>query len=137
MAARAHDVAALALRGRLACLNFADSAWRLPVPKSKDAKEIRKAAAEAAKKFGQSQSLNACDEKENSASSAGDAPTQQWKNVVRVPPQSTYYEDDEAIFNLPGLLAKLAEGLLLSPPAFVPYGPGRDDDVESDADVNG
>ncbi|KAI9082768.1 hypothetical protein K1719_035342 [Acacia pycnantha] len=30
MAARAHDVAALALRGKSACLNFAESAWRLP-----------------------------------------------------------------------------------------------------------
>ncbi|OWM71983.1 hypothetical protein CDL15_Pgr017866 [Punica granatum] len=36
MAARAHDVAALALRGRSACLNFADSAWLLPVPASTD-----------------------------------------------------------------------------------------------------
>ncbi|KAB5541436.1 hypothetical protein DKX38_014410 [Salix brachista] len=47
MAARAHDVAALALRGRSACLNFADSAWRLPVPASSEAKDIQKAAAEA------------------------------------------------------------------------------------------
>ncbi|KAL2496340.1 Dehydration-responsive element-binding protein 1C [Forsythia ovata] len=51
MAARAHDVAAIALRGRSACLNFADSAWKLPVPASTDAKDIQKAAAEAAKKF--------------------------------------------------------------------------------------
>ncbi|XP_030538140.1 dehydration-responsive element-binding protein 1E-like [Rhodamnia argentea] len=53
MAARAHDVAALALRGRQggACLNFADSAWRLPAPASHDAAEIRRAAAAAAEAF--------------------------------------------------------------------------------------
>ncbi|KAG9145113.1 hypothetical protein Leryth_008905 [Lithospermum erythrorhizon] len=35
MAARAHDVAALALRGgQNACLNFADSVWRLAIPLS-------------------------------------------------------------------------------------------------------
>ncbi|KAK4748590.1 hypothetical protein SAY87_015176 [Trapa incisa] len=51
MAARAHDVAALALRGRSACLNFADSAWRLRVPSSTDPNEIRRAAAEAANAF--------------------------------------------------------------------------------------
>ncbi|KAI9071613.1 hypothetical protein K1719_046421 [Acacia pycnantha] len=51
MAARASDVAAIALRGRSACLNFADSAWRLPVPASTDAKDIQKAAAEAAEAF--------------------------------------------------------------------------------------
>ncbi|KAL5183751.1 Dehydration-responsive element-binding protein 1C [Glycine soja] len=48
MAARAHDVAALSLRGKSACLNFADSAWRLPLPASTNAKEIRRVAAAAA-----------------------------------------------------------------------------------------
>ncbi|KAJ4915593.1 Dehydration-responsive element-binding protein 1F [Raphanus sativus] len=51
MAARAHDVAALALRGRSACLNFADSAWRLPAPESTDPDVIRRVAAEAAEMF--------------------------------------------------------------------------------------
>nr|UQE90552.1 CBF2.1 [Actinidia arguta] len=51
MAARAHDVAAIALRGRTACLNFSDSRWRLPVPASTNPKDIQKAAAEAAEAF--------------------------------------------------------------------------------------
>ncbi|CAN4077362.1 unnamed protein product [Withania somnifera] len=51
MAARAHDVAALALRGNPAILNFADSRWRLPVPISKDPKHIRQTAVQAAQAF--------------------------------------------------------------------------------------
>ncbi|KAM3271036.1 dehydration-responsive element-binding protein 1F-like [Capsicum chacoense] len=53
MAARAHDVVALALRGNLAILNFEDSSWRLPVPVSKDPKELRQAAMIAANAFHQ------------------------------------------------------------------------------------
>ncbi|XP_058779245.1 dehydration-responsive element-binding protein 1E-like [Vicia villosa] len=51
MAARAHDVAALALRGCNACLNFADSAWRLPVPATTATKDLQKTAAQAAEAF--------------------------------------------------------------------------------------
>nr|AEZ02305.1 CBF/DREB1-like transcription factor [Fagopyrum esculentum] len=51
MAARAHDVAAIALRGSDACLNFADSAWRLPVPDSGSTRDIQRAAAQAAEAF--------------------------------------------------------------------------------------
>ncbi|KAK8657870.1 hypothetical protein V6N13_036089 [Hibiscus sabdariffa] len=48
MAARAHNVAALAFA---ACLNFADSTWRLPTPTLKDAVDVRRAVVEAAKAF--------------------------------------------------------------------------------------
>ena len=51
MAARAHDVAAMALRGRCACLNFADSVWRLPIPITSAIKDIQKAATKAAEAF--------------------------------------------------------------------------------------
>jgi hypothetical protein len=39
---RAHDVAALALRGTSACLNLADSAWSVHMRASTDPGEIRR-----------------------------------------------------------------------------------------------
>jgi EREBP-like factor len=49
MAARAHDVAVMALRGRSACLNFADSAWLISIPPSfSSVQEMKQAAAEVA-----------------------------------------------------------------------------------------
>jgi hypothetical protein len=99
MAARAHDVAALALRGKSACLNFADSTWRLPVPTTNDAAEIRRAAVEAAEAF-------RLPEVEEEVASCSSTAAIDYDN----------YEDEEAIFDMPRLLADMAQGLLISPP---------------------
>ncbi|KAK6783091.1 hypothetical protein RDI58_020887 [Solanum bulbocastanum] len=48
MAARAHDVAAMAIKGHLALLNFPELAHQFPKPSSKCAKDIQSAAAKAA-----------------------------------------------------------------------------------------
>ncbi|KAK9075300.1 hypothetical protein SSX86_003623 [Deinandra increscens subsp. villosa] len=96
MAARAHDVAALAFRGRSACLNFADSSWRLPVPASLDPKDIRKAAVEAAEGFVESGNYDI--------------------GGSRVDFDFGGFMDEEEEFGMPGLLANMAEGLMLPPP---------------------
>ncbi|KAL2550323.1 Dehydration-responsive element-binding protein 1D [Forsythia ovata] len=114
MAARAHDVAAIALRGRSACLNFADSAWKLPVPASTDAKDIQKAAAEAAKAFGQPSSES--DTREE---------------AVAISPENVFFTDEEALFGMPGLIQNMAEGLMLPPPYCIDT-----DDVEAYDDVS-
>nr|QJF54157.1 dehydration responsive element binding protein 1C [Petunia axillaris] len=106
MAARAHDVAAIALRGRAACLNFADSAWKLPIPASSKAKDIQKAATEAAA----------------TAFLEPGEPETRKKNML--------FMDEEALFCMPGLLANMAEGLMLTPPQC--YG---EHFMEADAEV--
>ncbi|XP_058106625.1 dehydration-responsive element-binding protein 1A-like [Magnolia sinica] len=130
MAARAHDVAAMALRGRLACLNFADSVWLLPVPASGSVKDIQKTAAEAAEAFrplkSAAEAFRPLKSEINRRNEADPA-----KHVNLSPPENVLYMDEEAIFDMPGLLASMAEGMLLSPPPYVPW-----DDVEVGADVS-
>lgn len=48
MAARAHDVAAIAIKGHSAYLNFPELAQKLPKPESTSPKDIQAAAAKAA-----------------------------------------------------------------------------------------
>ncbi|CAI9771885.1 unnamed protein product [Fraxinus pennsylvanica] len=120
MAARAHDVAAIALRGRSACLNFADSAWKLPVPASTDAKDIQKAAAEAARAFGQP----------NSESSEALSRDDKMEEAAAIWPINAFFTDEEALFGMPGLIDNMAEGLMLPPPYCMDT-----DDVEVNADV--
>ncbi|KAL9818796.1 Dehydration-responsive element-binding protein 1C [Arabidopsis thaliana] len=128
MAARAHDVAAIALRGRSACLNFADSAWRLRIPESTCAKEIQKAAAEAA--------LNFQDEMCHMTTDAHGLDMEETLvEAIYTPEQSqdAFYMDEEAMLGMSSLLDNMAEGMLLPSPS-VQW--NYKFDVEGDDDVS-
>ncbi|XP_055827184.1 dehydration-responsive element-binding protein 1A-like [Solanum dulcamara] len=109
MAARAHDVAAIALRGSTACLNFADSAWRLPIPASSDTKDIQRAAAEAAQAFRPSV------ESEGVLGESASSTTSEMR-------KNAFFMDEEELFYMPGLLTNMAEGLMLPPPQCLEIG---------------
>lgn len=112
MAAIAYDVAALALKGREAELNFPNWAASLPVPASASSRDIQAAAASAAAAAGAAGDGllwgKAGDRSGNhSAFVEGDDPA-----VVG----DDGFVDEEMIFNMPNVIANMAEGMLLSPP---------------------
>ncbi|GAB4834334.1 basic helix-loop-helix protein [Ancistrocladus abbreviatus] len=140
MAARAHDVAALAFRGRLACLNFADSASLLPLPANMSIREIQRAAAEAAEAFRPQE----CSEQtvENVSQETVTTPDQEASTSDKKPefmeeslPQRVTYVDEEAVFDMPRLLANMAEGLLLSPPYYMHAGVNSNESESDDCEV--
>ncbi|KAF5731124.1 ethylene-responsive transcription factor [Tripterygium wilfordii] len=102
MAAAAHDVAALALKGPDTPLNFSDSILTSPVPASTSANDIRAAAASAA--ASRSPKADQNPGQGTTSSSSGIASTGQ------------EFIDEEALLNVPKLLVDMAEGMLLSPP---------------------
>ncbi|KAK7842431.1 dehydration-responsive element-binding protein 1b [Quercus suber] len=144
MAARAHDVAAIALRGRSGCLNFADSAWRLPVPASAAAKDIQRAAAEAAEAFrpaeldtvfGEAAAVVVAAAAVAATAAAATAAVAVAATAaavaVEMEKEGVFFIDEEAVFGMPGLLACLAEGMLLPPPHRY-----DGDDMETDTDMS-
>nr|XP_043614321.1 dehydration-responsive element-binding protein 1D-like [Erigeron canadensis] len=114
MAARAHDVAVLAMRGRSACLNFADSVWRLPVPESSNVEDIKKAAAEAAEAFG------------------GGVVVEESPAAVEEVVNDKLFVDEEEMFGFPGFIANMAEGLMVPPPQMVGYDTNFVDNVDDE-----
>ncbi|XP_021844435.2 dehydration-responsive element-binding protein 1A-like [Spinacia oleracea] len=146
MAARAHDVAALALRGSTACLNFADSAWRLRVPASTNTRDIQQAAAEAAEAFrgggsevyvgeNSNMSNNNVNNVTMQASGGGNEVRTNTNNNEVLHQQNAEYVDEEAVYNMPGLLQNMAEGMLLPPPQN-PYEGYNWNDETDDCDVS-
>ncbi|KAF8380653.1 hypothetical protein HHK36_028143 [Tetracentron sinense] len=106
----------------------------MPLPFSADARDIQKAAAEAAEAFRPLE----CDGVSSSSSSSDDVRPENLmmstENVTMLP-ENVFYMDEEAVFDMPGLLANMAEGLLLSPPPCM--GNGCDwDFVESEAELS-
>jgi DNA-binding cell septation regulator SpoVG len=116
MAARAHDVAAMALRGRYACLNFADSVWKLPKPATTQTKDIQKAAAQAAEAFRPDQNLLTSD-----VDTAEVAATADEQSMLCME------EEEEGVMNMPELWRNMA---LMSPTHSFGYQEYEDMDAE-------
>jgi EREBP-like factor len=122
MAARAHDVAALALKGKSACLNFADSAWRLTLPESNDTVEIRRAAMEAAQLFAVEDKQCCVTVEDGVFMDMEDS-----KNVLeaQVPVVSSEFEDMHDL-----ILSIANEPLRSNPPSPTNYNGSNYDDME-------
>ncbi|GJN41300.1 hypothetical protein PR202_gn00651 [Eleusine coracana subsp. coracana] len=104
MAARVHDVAAIAIKGRAAHLNFPHLAHQLPRPASASPADIRAAAAMAA-------AADATEERETSPRPASEAPSCA-ASVVGMPAAGDSEENAVALFEcLPDLLLDLKDGL--------------------------
>ncbi|KAI3793047.1 hypothetical protein L1987_35659 [Smallanthus sonchifolius] len=105
MAAAAYDVAALALKGTYAILNFPDTVMPNTFPECPTADDIRAAAARAAA---------ARDPANQSSAASGSTPAGE-------------FMDDEAVFGMPNMLSDMAEGMLLSPPRYTSLPPDEGD----------
>ncbi|KAJ4955694.1 hypothetical protein NE237_012477 [Protea cynaroides] len=110
MAARAHDVAALTIKGNSAYLNFPELAQKLPRPATTSPKDIQAAAAKAAAtEFTVTPGSHVAEaeaEAETEPSQASPTPTTTSEDTEEssvCPPM----KDDEALFDLPDLLMDL------------------------------
>lgn len=99
MAARAHDVAAIAIKGRSAYLNFPDTVHLLPQPATTSPKDIQEAAAKAAAACGGDEPQppsNTVLSHSNSSNTLSSSDNTQDSVASTV-------EDDDAFFQLPDL----------------------------------
>ncbi|KAI3522540.1 hypothetical protein L1887_00404 [Cichorium endivia] len=101
MAAAAYDVAALALKGGDAMLNFPEFVGSYRVPESQEPALIRTAAGDAA------DLMKLFKEREKDHHAHDDDGKGRWNDE---------FIDEEAIFDMPNLLVEMAEGMMVSPP---------------------
>ncbi|EOA13918.1 hypothetical protein CARUB_v10027037mg [Capsella rubella] len=122
MAAAAYDVAALALKGSDAVLNFPGLALTYVAPVSNSAADIRAAAGKAAE-------MKQPDPGEaEKVPEPGQPEKEEEVEVVEEEGLcSLEFMDEEAMLNMPTLLTEMAEGMLMSPPRMM-ITPTVDDD---------
>ncbi|XP_020599061.1 ethylene-responsive transcription factor ERF026-like [Phalaenopsis equestris] len=113
MAATAYDVAAFALRGAHAVLNFPDTALSHPVPASTSPADIQAAAGAAAAAAAATVGAQLAAKPE-----AVDALVESAHKVGE-------FVDEEELFDMPQLLMNMAEGMLVSPPRLSPPASGE------------
>ncbi|CAH8381518.1 unnamed protein product [Eruca vesicaria subsp. sativa] len=109
-----------ALRGRYACLNFADSAWHLRIPESNCPKEIQKAATEAAMAF------------QNETATTTAAETAGQKIGETAEQSSVFYLKEEAVLGMPRFFENMGEEIYL-PPSELGW---NHNDLDGESDVS-
>ncbi|EES07513.1 ethylene-responsive transcription factor ERF039 [Sorghum bicolor] len=109
MAARAHDVAALAIKGRAAHLNFPELAGELPRPATAAPKDVQAAAALAAAADFPATPANAAGADDDCGPDAS-AASDDVSASASPPPATTLDNPDDALFDLPDLLLDLRHG---------------------------
>ncbi|XP_074325848.1 ethylene-responsive transcription factor ERF024 [Apium graveolens] len=125
MAAVAYDVAALALKGKDAELNFPNSASSLPVPASAAPRDIQAAAAIAASAVGAAVDtfeVGGGVDRTNASTAIMANPDNINSGV-----DDNNFVDEDMIFDMPNILVNMAHGMLLSPPRM-----NVDSDFETD-----
>ncbi|URD86654.1 hypothetical protein MUK42_28421 [Musa troglodytarum] len=138
MAALAHDVAAIALRGGSAQLNFPDLAGALPRARSTTPVDLRLAAAKAAEML---RPLKSSPAPLPAVSDAGGSQGREEREEnttnedAAAPPTAVFVDEDE-LFNVPGLMEDMARGLLLTPPALQRRGFDWDIAVEEEQEID-
>lgn len=123
MAATAYDVAALALKGPDAVLNFPNSIMSYPVPASSSASDIRAAAARAAESSRLPKEVDKGSDLELGLG-LGDYCHEEISSMSTSSTNAEFV-DEEALLNMPNLLVDMAEGMLVSPPRM--KSPSSDD----------
>ncbi|KAF5458986.1 hypothetical protein F2P56_022978 [Juglans regia] len=109
MAARAHDVAALSIKGNSAILNFPELSGSLPRPASNSPRDIQAAATKAA-----SMEFEVPKTPSSSSSSCDVSTPEELSEIVELPSLGTSFESDELSNDF--VFVDSADGWLYPPP---------------------